>query len=88
MRYKSKKGLFGKVILVYSLTFISVFTVVVLIIFAKTGYEPSSLVQWVYTFWGLEIAALLIKKIIDKKSEIKQSQNNNKNTNEDGRGEM
>ena len=62
-----KKGLFAKAILIFCFIFITVFTVVVLINFIITGYEPSSLIQWVYTFWGCELVLLILKKVFDKK---------------------
>lgn len=54
-------------IVIFVLAFLVVFTVAILVVFLKTGSEPSSLVQWVFTVFGLELGATMFKKYIDKK---------------------
>lgn len=54
-------------VVVFVLAFLVIFTVVILLAFLKTGTEPSSLVQWVYTVFGLELLMTMFKKWLDKK---------------------
>jgi hypothetical protein len=70
----SKKGAFATFILLYCFIFLSVFDVIILINFIFTSYEPSSLIQWVHTFWGCEVFLLLLKKLYDKKQTAEREQ--------------
>ena len=62
-----KKADFITKTVVFVLTFLVVFTVAVFIAFLKTGTEPATLVQWVYTVFGLELLVTMFKKYLDKK---------------------
>lgn len=57
-----------KFILAYSLTFVSLFIIAVLINFFITGLEPTTLIQWTVTFFGIEMVVLAVKKIMGDKS--------------------
>lgn len=69
-----KSHKFSKRILFYSLAFITIYTIAVMIIDVYYKIEPNAnLTDNVYRFWGLEIALLMIKAIIDGFKEEKET---------------
>lgn len=64
-----KKGKFLKWMLLISIINIEVFTVVILLLVLIIGYEPMTLVQCFFLFWGTEIGLLMLKTLIDDKTE-------------------
>lgn len=71
-----KRGIFGKAVLGISLLFVTVYTVWAAWEQHRTGVEPSpTLTQWVYTFWGIEVTLLCLKRIFAKRDERKDDAN-------------
>lgn len=63
-----KRGIFGKAVLGVSLLFVTVYTIWAAWEQHRTGMEPSpTLTQWVYTFWGIEVTLLCLKRIFAKR---------------------
>lgn len=72
---KNHKGVFGRRVLIFCFLFIMVYTVWVMWEQHRTGMEPApTLTQWVYTFFGVEVALLCLKRIFAKP---KQTQDDN-----------
>lgn len=70
-----RKGVFGRRVLIFCFLFIMVYTVWVMWEQHQTGMEPApTLTQWVYTFFGVEVALLCLKRIFAKP---KQTQDDN-----------
>jgi len=70
-----KKGLFGKLMVVFCLLFIISYTIVITYIFARKGIEPTILTPLVYSFFGGELVILFLKKKNDKKKESEDIDN-------------
>ena len=62
-----KKTDFITKIVIFVLVFLVIFTLAIFLAFLKTGTEPATLVQWVYTVFGLELLVTMFKKYLDKK---------------------
>ena len=60
------KKSFMKKILGLSFVQLTIFTIWQMAVFTFTGNEADTLIQWFYTFWGIEVSLLMIKKIIEK----------------------
>jgi hypothetical protein len=61
-----KKGQFSKLIVLVVVVLNVLFTVATLIVFCKTGTEPTSLVIAWFTFTGTELMSLAVIKIKKK----------------------
>ena len=59
------KKQFMKRVLLLAFIQVTIFTIWQMVVFTLTGNEASSLVQWFYTLWGLEVGLLMLKKIIE-----------------------
>lgn len=66
---KKKKKRTLKRIVNLILVFLIIFTIACFVVFAITGNEPANLIQWVYTVFGIELLATMVKAIINKKLE-------------------
>lgn len=69
MRLEKKKKNTLKRIVSLVLIFLIMFTIACFVIFAITGNEPTTLIQWVFTVFGVELLATMAKAIINKKLE-------------------
>lgn len=56
---------FMKKILCLAFGQITVYTIWQMAVFTITGNEASTLTQWFFTLWGLEVGLLMLKKILD-----------------------
>ena len=64
---KKPKGHFGRCVLIFSFSFITLYTLWVMWEQHRIGSEPvPTLTQWVYSFWGIEVMMLCLKRIFAK----------------------
>lgn len=78
-----RKGRFGRRVLMISFAAITLYTIWAMWEQHRTGIEPApTLTQWVYTFWGVEVTLLCLKRIFaktDAREERKQGERNGHN---------
>lgn len=68
MRRREVRGAFSRRVIAVSLTFVTLYTVWAAWEQHSTGLEVSpTLTQWVYTFWGVEVTLLCMKRIFTKR---------------------
>lgn len=60
---------FMKGVLILAFAEISIYTIWQMVVFTTTGLEASTLTQWFYTLWGVEVGLLMLKKIMDDKKD-------------------
>lgn len=65
---KNNKYSLMTIIVITSLTYLVLFTIACLFIVYSGKYEPSALIQWNFTVFGVELALLMVKKILDNKN--------------------
>lgn len=69
-----RKGIFSRRVLLFGFGFIFLYTVWVMWEQHRTGMEPSpTLTQWVYSFWGVEVMMLCLKRIFAKPSNLENN---------------
>ena len=51
---------------IFVLSFLSIFTVACFISNHINGLGQDTLIQWVFTVFGVELLAMMVKKILDK----------------------
>lgn len=74
---RRRKGRFGRRVLIFCFLFILFYTAWVMWEQHRTGMEPApTLTQWVYTFFGVEVALLCLKRIFAKHDYKKQEGDN------------
>lgn len=61
------KNNFMKLVLVVAFVQITLYTVWQMVVFTMTGNEASTLTQWLFTLWGIEIGLLMLKRLLDDK---------------------
>lgn len=61
---KMPKRDFMKLVLLLAFIQITIFTVWQMVVFSITGNEASTLIQWFFTLWGVEVGLLMLKKIL------------------------
>lgn len=67
-RREVRSGAFSRRVIAVSLTFVTLYTVWAAWEQHSTGLEVSpTLTQWVYTFWGVEVTLLCMKRIFAKR---------------------
>lgn len=72
---RKHRGTFGRRVLIFCFAFIIIYTAWVMWEQHRTGMEPSpTLTQWVYTFFGVEVALLCLKRIFAKPKEPAQQE--------------
>lgn len=59
------KKQFMKRVLLLAFVQITIFTIWQMIVFTVTGNEASTLIQWFFTLWGVEVGLLMLKRIIE-----------------------
>lgn len=64
---RANKIQYMKMVLRLAFVQITVFTVWQMIVFTITGNEASTLIQWFFTLWGIEVGLLMLKKILEGK---------------------
>lgn len=62
-----EKGSFMKFVLILAFSQLTIYTIWQMVVFTFTGNEASTLTQWFFTLWGLEIGLLMLKKILEQK---------------------
>lgn len=73
-----RKIKFSKKVLIYSFIILTFYTFIAMFIRVKFDIEPNSnLTDNVHRIWGLEIALLMLKTIIDDFRDMKLTQNDN-----------
>lgn len=65
MSKRTTKKQFMKRVLLLAFVQITIFTIWQMVVFTFTGNEASSLIQWFYTLWGVEVGLLMLKKILE-----------------------
>lgn len=72
------KGKFGRRVLIFCFFFIVLYTGWVMWEQHRTGMEPApTLTQWVYTFFGIEVALLCLKCIFAKSDNKQEGDHEN-----------
>ena len=61
---KMPKRDFMKLVLLLAFIQITIFTVWQMVVFSINGNEASTLTQWFFTLWGIEVGLLMLKKIL------------------------
>lgn len=61
---KMPKRDFMKLVLLLAFIQITIFTVWQMVVFSINGNEASTLIQWFFTLWGIEVGLLMLKKIL------------------------
>ena len=61
------KNNFMKLVLVVAFVQITIYTIWQMVVFTVTGNEASTLTQWLFTLWGIEIGLLMLKRLLDDK---------------------
>lgn len=64
---RANKIQYMKMVLRLAFVQITGFTVWQMIVFTITGNEASTLIQWFFTLWGIEVGLLMLKKILEGK---------------------
>ena len=68
---KMPKRDFMKLVLLLAFIQITIFTVWQMVVFTISGNEASTLIQWFFTLWGVEVGLLMLKKILGiKRGEV------------------
>jgi hypothetical protein len=65
-RVKKGHG-FSKFVLFLCFLQLTAYSVWQAYVFQITGNEASTLTQWFFTFWGIEVALLMIKRVMEDK---------------------
>lgn len=58
---------FMKAVVVFCLFYLIAFTASCLYLIWKISYEPSTLIQWTFTIFGMELLVMALKKIIENR---------------------
>ena len=61
------KKQYMKRVLMLAFVQITIFTIWQMVVFTITGNEASTLIQWFFTLWGVEVGLLMLKKILEGK---------------------
>lgn len=72
-RKKSSKG-FARKVLLFTIIQIVIYEIWQMVVFTISGNEASSLTQWMFTFWGIEVALCMMKKLADGKRQSQDSE--------------
>lgn len=59
------KKQFMKRVLLLAFIQVTIFTIWQMVVFTITGNEASTLIQWFFTLWGVEVGLLMLKKILE-----------------------
>ena len=59
------KKQFMKRVLLLAFIQVTIFTIWQMVVFTITGNEASTLIQWFFTLWGVEVGLLMMKKILE-----------------------
>ena len=59
------KNQFMKRVLLLAFIQVTIFTIWQMVVFTITGNEASTLIQWFFTLWGVEVGLLMLKKILE-----------------------
>ena len=59
------KKQFIKRVLLLAFIQVTIFTIWQMVVFTITGNEASTLIQWFFTLWGVEVGLLMLKKILE-----------------------
>lgn len=59
------KKQYMKRVLLLAFVQITIFTIWQMVVFTITGNEASTLIQWFFTLWGVEVGLLMLKKILE-----------------------
>lgn len=59
------KKQFMKRVLLLAFIQVTIFTLWQMVVFTITGNEASTLIQWFFTLWGVEVGLLMLKKILE-----------------------
>lgn len=65
MGKKITKKQFKKRVLLLAFIQITIFTIWQMIVFSITGNEASTLIQWFFTLWGVEVGLLMLKTLLE-----------------------
>lgn len=65
MGNKDQKKKFMKRVLLLAFIQVTIFTIWQMVVFTITGNEASTLIQWFFTLWGVEVGLLMLKKILE-----------------------
>lgn len=61
------KKQFMKRVLLLAFIQVTIFTIWQMVVFTITGNEASTLIQWFFTLWGVEVGLLMLKKILESR---------------------
>lgn len=68
MDKRKSNSSFMKMVLLLAFIQITVYTIWQMVVFTITGLEASTLTQWFFTLWGIEVGLLMLKKILENKT--------------------
>lgn len=73
-KHKTPPDSFKKAVLYLAFIHISIFTIWQMIVFTITGNEASTLIQWFFTLWGVEVGLLMLKTLLDDRRNAKSQE--------------
>ena len=65
---RQSKHSYMKKTIALCVVYLTIYTLWQMYTFQTTGQEASTLTQWVFTFWGIEVALLMIKRVMEDKN--------------------
>jgi len=69
---EKNKGTFMTFVVKLAFVQLTIFSIWQMVVFTLTGNEASTLTQWFFTFWGIEVGLTMLKKIMDGKRKDSQ----------------
>lgn len=76
MKRKNKsdsKGDFMTFVVRLAFVQLTIYSIWQMVVFTHTGNEASTLTQWFFTFWGIEVGLMMLKKLMDTKWKSRKS---------------
>ena len=68
MKKEKSNGNFMAFVVKLAFVQLTIFSLWQMTVFTITGNEASTLTQWFFTFWGVEVGLMMLKKLIDNRN--------------------